>query len=36
MRIGPIALASPVVMAPLAGVKKVAFRTICRERHIGG
>lgn len=31
LRIGSLTLASPVVLAPMAGVTNVAFRTLCRE-----
>ena len=31
LRIGPFDLASPVILAPMAGVTNVAFRTLCRE-----
>ncbi|SIM53565.1 Probable fatty acid desaturase [Mycobacteroides abscessus subsp. abscessus] len=34
LRIGSLALPSPVVLAPMAGVTNVAFRTLCRELEL--
>ena len=31
LKIGNIELASPIVLAPMAGVTNAPFRTLCRE-----
>ncbi len=36
VRIGPISLGTPVVLAPMAGVTNAAFRTLCREAGEAG
>jgi nifR3 family TIM-barrel protein len=35
LRIGPLALPTPVVLAPMAGITNVAFRRLCREQGAG-
>ena len=34
LRIGNYDLSSPVILAPMAGVTNVAFRTLCREQEL--
>lgn len=35
LRIGPLTLAAPVVLAPMAGITNTAFRRLCREYGAG-
>lgn len=34
LQIGSLSLNSPVILAPMAGVTNIAFRTLCREQEI--
>ena len=35
LRLGPLLVDTPIVLAPMAGVTDVAFRTLCREQGAG-
>ena len=35
LRIGPLTVDTPVILAPMAGITNAAFRRLCRE-HGGG
>lgn len=35
LRIGPVSLGAPVILAPLAGITTPAFRTLCEEQGAG-
>ena len=35
MRIGPVSIPTPLILAPMAGVTDIAFRAICRELGAG-